>query len=218
MYDYSQLSNFLLDGDHQKVWDYIKNHGDLSQLEIYQNMITPAMHHIGYLWENNKITVADEHLATATCDFVLSRLAYEPSVKPAKRDTRFKAMFLCLEEEQHYLGLKMANSLFKENDWDTKYFGPNLPLEYALKSAKEWKPHVIGLSVSIVYHLPKLRNYTNEFSKLSNQPVVLLGGRLTENYDLRPYCSPQTIIMKNLPEMKQWLHEYPSEEKLDAIF
>jgi methanogenic corrinoid protein MtbC1 len=208
------LASFLLEGDSEKVWEHIHEHQHLSRLEVYQNLITPAMQHIGFLWETNKITVADEHLATAICDFVLSKLAYNRD----KIDSGQKAMFLCLDGEQHYIGLKMVNSLFEENGWETKYYGPSLPLEYALKTALEWKPNVIGLSVSIVYHLPKLKEYAAEFAKLLHKPAVLLGGRLAGKYDLVPYCAEDTVILRDLPETMEWLKNYQAGGQQNAIF
>lgn len=208
------LASLLLEGNSVKVWENIRKHPELSRIEVYQNLITPAMQHIGHLWETNQITVADEHLATATCDFVLSKLAYQSE----KRQSSQKAMFLCLDGEQHYIGLKMVNSLFEEHGWETKYFGPSLPLEYALKTAKDWKPSIIGLSVTIVYHLPKLKEYAEAFAKLPYKPAVILGGRLAGKYDLQPYCSDRTVILKDLPETKKWLQNYEAGGQQNAIF
>lgn len=208
------LASLLLEGNSVKVWENIQKHPELSRIEVYQNLITPAMQHIGHLWETNQITVADEHLATATCDFVLSKLAYQSE----KRQSSQKAMFLCLDGEQHYIGLKMVNSLFEEHGWETKYFGPSLPLEYALKTAKDWKPSIIGLSVTIVYHLPKLKEYAEAFAKLPYKPAVILGGRLAGKYDLQPYCSDRTVILKDLPETKKWLQNYEAGGQQNAIF
>ncbi|MED4533269.1 cobalamin-dependent protein [Metabacillus fastidiosus] len=212
MYDIKQLASFLLDGDSLKVWEYIQKNKRLSLHEIYENMITPAMRYIGFLWENNEITVADEHLATATCDFVLSKLGY--NVEKIKLDQ--KAMFLCLEGEQHYIGLKMVNNLFEEHGWETKYFGPNLPLEYALTAALEWKPNVIGLSVSIVHYLPKLKEYIAELVNLPHKPEVLIGGRLAAKYNLVPYCTDNTIILTDLLSTKEWLKNYHMGGKRNA--
>ncbi|WP_436374898.1 cobalamin B12-binding domain-containing protein [Cytobacillus sp. BC1816] len=208
------LASLLLEGNSAKVWENIQKHPQLSRLEVFHNLITPAMQHIGHLWQTNQITVADEHLATATCDFVLSKLTYQRE----KRQSSQKAMFLCLDGEQHYIGLKMVNSLFEEHGWETKYFGPSLPLEYALKTAKDWKPSVIGLSVSIVYHLPKLKEYAEAFAKLPHKPAVLLGGRLAGKYDLLPYCSDHTVILRDLPETKEWLQNYEAGGQQNAIF
>lgn len=198
------LASCLLEGDPDQAWACIQQYPDASKLDVYHNLITPAMQHVGHLWEMNQITVADEHLATATCDFILSKLVYHRE----NRQATGKAMFLCLDGEQHYLGLKMVNSLFQEQGWDTRYFGPSLPLEFALKSAENWKPDVIGLSVSIVYHLPKLKQYVQAFTALPDRPAILLGGRLTGQYDLRPYCSENTAILRDLPETEDWLRNY----------
>ncbi|WP_245154028.1 cobalamin B12-binding domain-containing protein [Jeotgalibacillus proteolyticus] len=214
MYCPKELAGYFLEGNTVKAWKYINEQEKLTLLDTYHAMITPAMQHIGYLWETNEISVADEHLATVTCDYVVSRLAHARLASPEKNNR--KAMFLCLEGEQHYIGLKMVNSLFEEMGWDTKYYGANLPVEYILKTAEAWQPAVVGLSVSIVYHLPKLKEYIEELSKLPNPPVVIVGGRLTEKYDLKPYCSENTIILKDLKEMREWLNYEQTKSKQDA--
>jgi methanogenic corrinoid protein MtbC1 len=178
---------------------------------LFRDLFTPAMYMIGDLWENNEISVADEHLATGVCDFVLSRMFNVSEERIGQK----KAMFLCLQGEQHYLGIKMINSLFEEKGWETKYFGASLPLEYALKSALQWKPGVIGLSVSIVYNLPVLKNYVRTLAALPHKPVILIGGRLAEKYDLMPYTNNQGIIIKNLEQAEKWLADY-AEERINA--
>jgi methanogenic corrinoid protein MtbC1 len=213
----STLAHLLLEGNQQKVMEFMKKQGDLSRLDMCHQLFTAAMHYIGDLWENNEITVADEHLATATCDFVLSRLLYSPpqAVQPLKSG---KAMFLCVEGEQHYLGLKMVNGLFEEEGWETKYFGPNLPLEHALSKAKEWEPNVVGLSFSIVHHLPQLKHYVRKLSQLPNQPTILIGGRLASRHDLLADCADKAFIVHDLEELKDWLIQYKEKGEFDAIF
>ena len=116
MFKGTEFADILLKGNTVLAWKYIESYKDEEILTIYEDIITPAMHRIGLLWENNKITVADEHIATAVCDFVLSRLS---NVHKSSQDSapRGRAMFLCLEGEQHYLGLKMANYLFVDHGW-----------------------------------------------------------------------------------------------------
>ncbi|MGD7045626.1 cobalamin B12-binding domain-containing protein [Jeotgalibacillus proteolyticus] len=211
-----ELAGYLLEGNTAKAWKAIEQQKQLSLLDTYHEIITPAMQHVGFLWENNEISVADEHLATVTCDFIISRLAHARLGKEKQHSRR--AMFLCLEGEQHYIGLKMVNSLFKENGWETKYFGSDLPAEFVVKSAEAWNPEVIGLSVSIVYHLPKLNEYITELGKLPKPPVIIVGGRLSDQYDLRPYCSEDTMILKDLIEMRDWLKNEQTTSKQDAAF
>lgn len=75
MNDARHLADYLLQGDEEIAIQLIEAEMNrTSQQQMMNDLLTPAMQHIGYLWENNQITVADEHLATAICDFVLSKL------------------------------------------------------------------------------------------------------------------------------------------------
>ncbi|PQD95365.1 cobalamin-binding protein [Pradoshia eiseniae] len=217
MFKGTEFADILLKGNTVLAWKYIEAYKDEEILTIYEDIITPAMHRIGLLWENNKITVADEHIATAICDFVLSRLS---NVHKSSQDSapRGRAMFLCLEGEQHYLGLKMANYLFVDHGWDTKYFGPNLPLEYALQTAAEWEPDVIGLSVSIVTHLPKLKTYCSQLEAISPSATIFVGGRLGAKYDLTNHISRNTLISSDLSTLDNWLKNYNMGEKENAAY
>jgi methanogenic corrinoid protein MtbC1 len=210
-----EFAGFLLDGNVDEALRIVRESQKVStSLEVFSSLFTPAMSYIGELWENSEITVADEHLATAICDMVLSQ-AFQGGIEDRKSTQ--KAMLLCLEGEQHYLGLKMINRLFEENGWATKYFGSNLPLEYAVKAAADWKPEVIALSVSIVYHLPKLKEYIKELESLPNKPIIIVGGRLSGKYDLLPYCSKNTLIMNDINTIGSWLGQYRLGEKVNVI-
>ncbi|WP_433957122.1 cobalamin B12-binding domain-containing protein [Cytobacillus horneckiae] len=211
-----ELAGILLKGSVTDAWDYIEKYNHLSNLEIYQDIITPAMIYVGQLWENFEITVADEHLASGVCDFILARLASKYKSKSEDHDAP-KAMFLCLEGEQHNVGLKMTASLFEEKKWDVKFFGANLPVQYALKAAKEWEPDVIGLSVSIATHLPKLKEYTEVFTYLPKKPTILVGGRLTSMYNLQTFAANNPLIITNLYELNEWISNYQVEGRTNAI-
>ncbi|MCM3597075.1 cobalamin-dependent protein [Metabacillus idriensis] len=206
-----EFAQLLLNSDEHAAVQLLKAHSHLSRTQLFEELITPAMQHVGELWENNEITVADEHLASVVCDFILSTLY--PPMQNSASEGRKKAMLLCVEGEQHYLGLKMVNSLFEEKGYETHYLGPNLPLEYAIKKAELWKPEVICLSISIVYHLPNIKKYVDALAALPNHPVILIGGRIVNQYDLHPYCSGQAEIMYDVKAVENWLNKNSMIEK-----
>nr|WP_282597691.1 cobalamin B12-binding domain-containing protein [Bacillus sp. REN3] len=114
-------------------------------------------------------------------------------------------MFLCVEKEQHYLGLKMASQLFSEAGWRTRFHGPNLPLDYVRKAAEEWQPDVICISFSIIYHAEYLVTYISELEALPLRPTVIVGGRLVGKYNFDRYRSERTILTDNLKDVQKWL-------------
>lgn len=199
-----ELSDLFLAGDEKQalklVQTYLENH---SKNELYQLILTPAMYRIGELWEKNMITVADEHLATAICDFVVSVTDVR---RPVQNSSKKKVMVLGPEGEDHYIGLKMVASLFKENGWEVQYLGPNLPLDAAIDSANRWKPDVIALSAALAYRLPVLKKYAQSFNDLDFKPSVILGGRAVAMANWPASESEGIMIVKELDQLKEWIH------------
>ncbi len=199
-----ELSDLFLAGDEKQalklVQTYLENH---SKNELYQLILTPAMYRIGELWEKNMITVADEHLATAICDFVVSVTDVR---RPVQNSSKKKVMVLGPEGEDHYIGLKMVASLFKENGWEVQYLGPNLPLDAAIDSANRWKPDVIALSAALAYRLPVLKKYAQSFIDLDFKPAVILGGRAVAMANWPASESEGIMIVKELDQLKEWIH------------
>lgn len=198
-----ELADLFLAGNEDQalhlVQTYLEKH---TKDELYQLVLTPAMYWIGELWEKNIITVADEHLATAICDFVVSVTEVRRPVQSLKKK---KAMVLGPEGEDHYIGLKMVASLLKENGWEVQYLGPNLPLDAAIDSANRWKPDVIALSAALAYRLPILKKYAEAFIALDFKPTVVLGGRAVSVANLPVSDTEGIIIVKDLDQLKNWI-------------
>lgn len=198
-----ELARLFIDGEDaqglKQILGYLETH---TRKELFTDILTPTMYHIGVLWERNDISVADEHLATAICDFILSATEKR---NPEPDQSRGKAMVLGLEGEDHYLGLKMVSSIFRENDWTVQYLGPNLPLEHALEAASRWQPKVIGLSAALAYRLPALKTYIRAFQQLDNPPAVLIGGRAMKLADMTALEQEGAIVVQDLDELEQWI-------------
>ncbi|WP_051314726.1 cobalamin B12-binding domain-containing protein [Alteribacter aurantiacus] len=195
----------LLDGNQGKALKIVKDLREShSRLDVYMQLVTPAMYQIGRLWEENRITVADEHLATGVCDFVLSQTEYD-LVNTEKNDAQPKAMFFSVQDEWHQLGIRMVSILFKEKGWNVRYLNANLPLDHALNNAKVWKPEVIGMSLALAHRIPEIPDYITAFEKLPSKPKVLIGGRVMSSYDYTTLVSPNTKVIVDLYELDDWL-------------
>lgn len=198
-----ELAEVFLAGEDEKAMEtvlgYLEDH---SHDELYHDLLTPAMYLIGDWWQENLISVADEHLATAICDFVVS--AAELKRQP-KNGVHRKVMVLGPEGEDHYIGLKMVSSLFKDHGWQVQYMGPNLPLDAALESARRWQPDVIAMSAALAYRLPSLKAYSKAFRQLEFKPAIILGGRAVAAADISKIRIEGTLVVKDLPQLKNWL-------------
>jgi MerR family transcriptional regulator, light-induced transcriptional regulator len=209
-----ELAHLLVDGDADESFAFLCRFREKGwkSVDIYQSIVSGAMQHIGELWERDNISVADEHLATATCDFMISRF----HGRSKRKISKYKVMFLCVEQEQHTLGMRMASLLFEESGWKTRMMGANLPLAHAVSAAEKWKPDVICISVTILYHVPILKSYVEALESLPFDPKIMVGSRLLSMYDLSSYCTPNTLLMTDYKKLMDWMNDQSEGKEIGA--
>ena len=205
---HEELARLFLEGEEDSALSYIEDLLNMySRFYVFDKVLTQSMYHVGELWEQNKISVADEHLATAVCDFVLSKLKADSSGVSAKKQRKHKALLFGVEKEQHYLGMKMVADTFQDYGWRVRYLGPDLSLEHSLAQIEKYKPDVIGISAALSYRLPTVKGLVRQFEKLEWKPLIMVGGRMASKFDLEEFESDRVMVIKGLPHLHQWFKE-----------
>lgn len=155
--------------------------GGMTIPALYQQVIAPAMHEIGVLWEKGAITVADEHLATALTHRVLAAL--RPPIKDEaprsgpERDGYRRVMLAAVEGEQHALGLRMAADVLEDRGFHTVYLGADVPTEALLQAVATLSPDVLALSATMPESAPTMEEVAAEARRAHPQLDLLLGGQ-----------------------------------------
>jgi|GEM_PF-569455 len=207
----------LLEGNHEEAMTVVKKwRKTVSRFYLYRDLITPAMYEVGKRWEMGEISVAEEHLATGTCDFILSQTEYELVSQSKSIGAVPKAFFYTMENEQHYLGLKMVSILFRERNWNVKFLQSELPPEYVLKEIERWEPDVVGASFSLSYRVEELTKYLEAFASSKNQVEILIGGRLVSRYDFSGNSRFSASFIESLDDLDQWFKEREEKKKNDS--
>jgi methanogenic corrinoid protein MtbC1 len=142
---------------------------------LYLSVLQPALREVGRRWECGEMTVAQEHLATAITQTVMSRLAAAAPAPPGDGPTVIAA---CLDAERHVVGLRMLCDLLELEGWTALYLGATVPASDLVRMVGERRPEALALSVSLPPHLLAVRDaVTNVRSLGSPQPIVVVGGR-----------------------------------------
>jgi methanogenic corrinoid protein MtbC1 len=169
----------LRDGDRRnafRVVDEARAAG-LDLAAIYMEVFQPALREIGRLWQENAITVADEHLATAITQVAMARL-YEQAAT-WDTPTRRTLVAACVDTERHEVGLRMLCDLLECEGWDTTYLGATVPVDSLVMMLRRRRPDVLALSAALPPHLPRLRDTIRAVRLAMHDapPLVLVGGR-----------------------------------------
>lgn len=146
--------------------------------EASVRLVQPAMYEIGRLWQENRITVAQEHLATAISQSALARAYLQATFAPP---IDRKAMFAGVAGNHHSLGLRMLSDAFETIGWDVVYLGADVPTRDLVRQVAESSPDLLILSVSLPGHLSVARETLECLrADLGSQcPQIWVGGLAT---------------------------------------
>lgn len=143
--------------------------------DIYLNILQPAQYEIGRLWQTGTISVAKEHFCTAVTQEIMARLY--PRITPETMIGK-KALIACASGELHQIGARMIADLLEIHGWDSIYIGANTPTRSILQAMEEYKPDVVGLSVTLSVHLPVAEDIIRNIRGIEGMSDVkiLVGG------------------------------------------
>jgi MerR family transcriptional regulator, light-induced transcriptional regulator len=146
----------LLKGDCQGCIDLAEQSiGSADDLRrFYLQVIWPALARIGYLWEQNQVSVAEEHVATAIVGRVMAALYPKISLSEV---TRGGVVVSSGPNELHEVGARMLADFLEMDGWDVSYLGANSSALKLIESLKERQPFMVALSVATVFTLEKAR-------------------------------------------------------------
>jgi len=146
-----------------------------SLVDLSVDLVQPALYQIGELWEQNRISVAQEHLATAiTQNALAAGFAQAEFREPNGRS----AVFACIEDNHHGIGLRMVSDAFEVAGWDVSFLGTNTPTPAIVSFVAETNPDLLGLSAGLAHQVITLRGVIERMrAELGNSaPQIVIGG------------------------------------------
>ncbi len=173
----------LLRGDQRtslKIFREVANEGE-AFLDAELHLVQPAMYGIGKGWHENRVSVAQEHLATAMVQGLLAREFATAKPEPANGRT---VVLAGVEGNHHVIGLRMVADAFELAGWDVRYLGANTPAGSLLQLVRDDRPNLVGLSVAMPQHLRKAREAIQMLhTELADAcPAVMLGGLMINQF------------------------------------
>ena len=142
--------------------------------DLYLKLFHQSLYDIGILWEQNQISVAAEHLATAVTESLLT-LVY-PAVFGAERMGK-RIVVSCVANEFHQIGAKMIADVCELNGWDSYFLGANTPSDALIDLLDRVRPHLLGLSLSVYFNLSRLLEVIEQVKERFPDLPIIAGGQ-----------------------------------------
>lgn len=166
----------LLDGKRKKAAGLVEELAEEQPIkDIYEQVFQKTQYEVGVLWQNNEISVAQEHYCTAATQLIMSRL-YPQIFAMGKSDK--KLMACSVADELHEIGIRMVSDFFEMEGWDTHYLGANMPDWELITSLKEYKADILAISVTLPLHIEKTAKLIKKIreDEWAGESKIMVGG------------------------------------------
>lgn len=172
--------------------------------DLYVSLFQRSLYQVGELWEHNRISVAAEHMATSITEGLMNRIY--PDIVSEKRIGK-KVLISAVENEQHQVGAKMVADMFEMKGWDAFYLGAGTPVHELIRFAQETKPDIIGLSLSVYFHMEELEKMIAGIRQHFPHIQILVGGQAFRHGIPSWLTSqPKVMVVSSLNELEKMIN------------
>ncbi len=142
---------------------------------LFDEVLWRAMHRVGELWYEGKLSVAQEHVATRTVFSAIQRLR---GVIDVAEENGLLAICCGGEDDFHELSVQCTQVLLEGEGWRVINLGPNTPFFALSEETMRSTPQLVCVSATILYNLDRAVREYKEFREVaqSTGTAIVLGG------------------------------------------
>jgi methanogenic corrinoid protein MtbC1 len=174
--------------------------------QLLLDVIAPALWAVGEGWEDGRLSVSDEHLATAIVQVAIAHL-YDLWGSRRRPRCGCSLVGACPGREQHDIGLRMFCDLAEDEGWNTYFLGGSVPVASLVDKVQQLAPDAVILSVTLAAALPDLQATIAALRALARpQPLTIVaGGHALWHEDRQAEVPGADLVTVDLAQALEWL-------------
>jgi methanogenic corrinoid protein MtbC1 len=118
------------------------------------DVVAAVQARVGREWAADRISVAQEHTATAVNERVVSALAHYPARAERPEPSRGRIAVACIDGEWHAFPARLLSEVLRVRGWRVDYLGAQVPAPYLVAHVHRRNPDAVALSSSLAIRLP----------------------------------------------------------------
>jgi len=174
------LIELLMRGDRRECFALVTSWEatSLSEEELYDEILIPALVSIGNDWEANRQNVVNEHIATQIIKHILSYKAVTSTKRPSNGKS---ALLGCVPGEHHDVAALMLTNILERDGWSVRYFGASVPGKDLIAFALSMRPDLLGLTMKSFSCLQSTIELLDELKQSLPSTRIMMGGLNTKH-------------------------------------
>lgn len=197
-----ELSIYLLNGKEKEGYEFVaktlNNFEDI--YEYIDKVIQPIMKRVGLLWQTAQISVAKEHLATATIGAIVHKFIFTNNSQEKKL-----AVASTVGDELHIFGVKLIGDYLQTKGYGVIHLGLDNTPHNICEQVKSLNPDIVVLSITLSSNIAPLQKTVTLLKKmLEFKGKIIVGGQGLHE--------PQKVTIENadfqsnsLQDLKEYL-------------
>ncbi|MEU2335477.1 B12-binding domain-containing protein [Streptomyces sp. NPDC006654] len=171
-----RLWQAVVDGDEHGSADIVHEAvaDGVPEETLLLEVIAPVQARVGSEWAADRITVAQEHAATAINERVIASLAHRRPARERRLPHRGRVTVSCIDGEWHAFPARLVAEVLHLRGWRVDYLGAQTPTPHLVAHLHHTGPDAVLLSGSIPTHLPTAHAAVTACQALGVR--VLVGG------------------------------------------
>jgi excisionase family DNA binding protein len=167
----SQLYQAIASGDeaHARRW-LARLAAGVALIDLCEHVIAPALRRIGDDWAAGRVSIAQEHRASAICERLLALHTAQPRGRP-----RGCAVVTTPPGERHGLPALMAAACLREDRWLVHHLAADLPVAEVTRFAQDARAALVVLSAATGSGAADAAAAAAEVAAADPAPLVLAG-------------------------------------------
>ena len=165
-----------LDGDRRAALALVNNAiaSGVSVDALQSEVVREAQREIGRLWEQDRVSVAQEHAATAISQVTLAHLYQHAHAEPRNGA---RVIVACVPGEHHDFPARLLADRLDLAGFETIYLGADVPEHALVDSVIAQRPLALALSITMPFNAPALRAVIRRVRAAGSRRVpIAVGG------------------------------------------
>ena len=147
--------------------------------EMLLQVFQPVQIEVGRLWEQGRVSVAQEHFSTAVTQLAMSVLYPQLFAGAATAATGHTLVAVSAGVEAHEVGLRIVTDLLEAAGWRTTYLGSSVPVQDVVDQVADQRAAVVAVSGTMAGHVRHVRDLVEALraDPRTSGVKVVVGGR-----------------------------------------
>jgi methanogenic corrinoid protein MtbC1 len=183
----------------------------IKPLDIFYGIVQPAMWEIGRLTQENKLTVAKEHMFTSFAQRLLIQLSKDIKNHSLSLES-CPILIIPAPDNVHTIGVQALGLDIVSKGYACRTIYPGIPDEELKSLILELRPEVVCLSVAVKSHFDSAINLSKALHLQGSSAKIIVGGPfIHEHEELK--VAPNLLTFNNMNSFYDFLREKTNVKK-----